>query len=1313
MDFFISGNFLLLRLASAVTEFHVTSPLFSPTRNSCRLQVWIYQENMNDAEIRIVGDKTINHSQFINNHTQWVVEKIFGDNSRKWTKYESPIGKLSENFTIILEVVPSLTITHGATVAFDNIALTHCYPKTDDTCTAQQYHCKSTTNCINNTSICDITKDCLHGDDESQNCDRMPFGARCTFEEDWCGWYNVDGKILEWSRHNGSTPTNFTGPNYDHTYKNSTGKYLYVNMLKEDASFASSATLKSVIFNPPPRVHGNSSSRYYNSCAIRFYLHQTGKHKSGILLQVTELKRTDNYSTDILWSYINHGDQWIRQVIILPNITHRYFINFDAKKGYRYISDIAIDDVSLSPECFGLNIPPEELNGYNYWNPFIGENVTGREPHKNFVNETSYHIITCNAKGRFGPTQNQCDRAYNNTKVKVKVLHETGLSGVQKWITPSDGFYTFILLGASGGKGSGAMGSSRGAMVRVVVDLRKGQEIHVLVGQEGTNACIKSLGHEGNSSSCVNNNDVTINGIRAILKMDIKDGGGGGGGATYVFVRNKAKKSIPIAIAAGGGGLGLGRFFDTGKQHGQAINMSKPPITGVMYGEQSAGAGGGWEMFKGLVDATHRQMMGRALKDGGIGGKACYNSTDNRGDGGFGGGGGGCRSGGGGGGYAGGDASSANTTNGEGGYSFLDPTRTIPSLSEAHSGYNVGPGSVLIIPAIPGCDCNYRCVALDSRMSQTACICPKNWKLDVDGKTCITVPENATGDSYPPWFVIILIVSVIFLTTLVAIICFILYNRYQHRASGILGRKMLSGADLQLDRLRVASDSMMTEYNPNYEFGGVVYTLKDLKDIPREQLRLVKALGQGAFGEVYQGFYRQRPCDTVEMPVAVKTLPEMSTSQAEMDFLMEALIMSKFNHPNIVHFIGVCFDKHPRFIVLELLAGGDLKNFLRESRPKPERSSPLSMKDLVLIAVDVAKGCKYLEDNRFIHRDIAARNCLLTTKGPGRVVKIADFGMSRDVYRSDYYRKGGKAMLPIKWMPPEAFLDGIFTSKTDVWSFGVLLWEIMSMGYMPYTGCANREVMQLVTSGGRLDPPANCPGPVYGIMTQCWHPAPEQRPTFATILERLGYCVQDPQVMNAPLPVFHRPPSNERDVTVMRPLSSDENCLQVVPQSSDYLIPNHTNVSNTVGSTSSVEKLLPENSDSWETSFIMPQSRSTQPLLLECEQSKEDEGTSSMDKLVAIDGAVSKVSPVSLSNNMVGNHNNNVKVDVSSLKSGISLDAGALAKQSLTPTQNKYSNFKTGDAVTGNGVLQNGPVSQSSYLNANASKYLNEAEINC
>lgn len=119
-----------------------------------------------------------------------------------------------------------------------------------------------------------------------------------------------------------------------------------------------------------------------------------------------------------------------------------------------------------------------------------------------------------------------------------------------------------------------------------------------------------------------------------------------------------------------------------------------------------------------------------------------------------------------------------------------------------------------------------------------------------------------------------------------------------------------------------------------------------------------RALGQGAFGEVYQGFYRQRSGDAVEMPVAVKTLPALSSQEAEVDFLMEALIMSKFNHPNIVHFIGVCFDKHPRFIVLELLAGGDLKNFLRESRPKP---------------VSILKGfCLKNEELKFIYCRIKA-----------------------------------------------------------------------------------------------------------------------------------------------------------------------------------------------------------------------------------------------------------------------------------------------------------------------------------------------------
>lgn len=253
------------------------------------------------------------------------------------------------------------------------------------------------------------------------------------------------------------------------------------------------------------------------------------------------------------------------------------------------------------------------------------------------------------------------------------------------------------------------------------------------------------------------------------------------------------------------------------------------------------------------------------------------------------------------------------------------------------------------------------------------------------------------------------------------------------------------------------------------------------------------------------------------------------------------------------------------------------------------------MKDLVFCALDVAKGCRYLESKRFIHRDIAARNCLLSSKGPGRVVKIADFGMARDIYRSDYYRKGGKAMLPIKWMPPEAFLDGIFTSKTDVWSFGVLLWEVFSLGLMPYTGLPNRDVMQLVTGGGRLDAPLGCPMPIYRVMADCWNPTPELRPSFSNLLDRLTACSQDAEIMNAALPSFFRPQSNERDTTIMRPPGHDDFCLQV--PNSDYLIP-------LSGPRSAVERLLteatgvtlpdtmttmtaPKNTKSWETSFSM------------------------------------------------------------------------------------------------------------------------------
>lgn len=135
---------------------------------------------------------------------------------------------------------------------------------------------------------------------------------------------------------------------------------------------------------------------------------------------------------------------------------------------------------------------------------------------------------------------------------------------------------------------------------------------------------------------------------------------------------------------------------------------------------------------------------------------------------------------------------------------------------------------------------------------------------------------------------------------------------------------------------------------------------------------------------------------------------------------------SKFSHQNIVHCVGLSLWAAPLLILLELMSGGDMKSFLRHSQPHLGQPSPLAMQD-------TAQGCHYLEENHFIHRDIAARNCLLSCTGPSRVAKIGDFRMARDIYRDSYYRKGGRALLPVKWMPPEALLESIFTSKTDSW----------------------------------------------------------------------------------------------------------------------------------------------------------------------------------------------------------------------------------------------------------------------------------------
>lgn len=216
--------------------------------------------------------------------------------------------------------------------------------------------------------------------------------------------------------------------------------------------------------------------------------------------------------------------------------------------------------------------------------------------------------------------------------------------------------------------------------------------------------------------------------------------------------------------------------------------------------------------------------------------------------------------------------------------------------------------------------------------------------------------------------------------------------------------------------------------------------------------------------------------------------------------------MSKFNHPNILKQLGVCLLNEPQYIILELMEGGDLLTYLRKARMNTFHGPLLTLLDLVDLCVDISKGCVYLGQLHFIHRDLAARNCLVSVKdysSPSRIVKIGDFGLARDIYKNDYYRKRGEGLLPVRWMAPESLVDGIFTTQSDVWSFGILIWEILTLGHQPYPAHSNLDVLNYVQTGGRLEPPRNCPDALWNLMTQCWAQEPDQRPTFHKIQDQL------------------------------------------------------------------------------------------------------------------------------------------------------------------------------------------------------------------
>ncbi|XP_050526730.1 tyrosine-protein kinase Abl [Daktulosphaira vitifoliae] len=268
-------------------------------------------------------------------------------------------------------------------------------------------------------------------------------------------------------------------------------------------------------------------------------------------------------------------------------------------------------------------------------------------------------------------------------------------------------------------------------------------------------------------------------------------------------------------------------------------------------------------------------------------------------------------------------------------------------------------------------------------------------------------------------------------------------------------------------------------------------------EINRTDIVMRHKLGGGQYGDVYEAVWKR-----YNMTVAVKTLKE--DTMALKDFLEEASIMKEMKHPNLVQLLGVCTREPPFYIITEFMSKGNLLDYLRS-----DSRENINAVVLMYMATQIASAMNYLESRMFIHRDLAARNCLV---GENHLVKVADFGLAR-LMRDDTYTAHAGAKFPIKWTAPEGLAYNKFSTKSDVWAFGVLLWEIATYGMSPYPGVDLTDVYHMLEKGYRMDCPPGCPPNIYHLMKQCWQWSPNERPSFKDIHHALENMFQESNII--------------------------------------------------------------------------------------------------------------------------------------------------------------------------------------------------------
>ncbi|KAL3866799.1 hypothetical protein ACJMK2_044067 [Sinanodonta woodiana] len=314
--------------------------------------------------------------------------------------------------------------------------------------------------------------------------------------------------------------------------------------------------------------------------------------------------------------------------------------------------------------------------------------------------------------------------------------------------------------------------------------------------------------------------------------------------------------------------------------------------------------------------------------------------------------------------------------------------------------------------------------------------------------------------------------------------------------SKCLGKKKSKEGPIAIENMPLTAIHLND--NPNYYPGDFGYDFGTrIRHIRSEFISCIREVGEGAFARVFLGRCDNVPAEGETVMVAIKMLKNGIIEDAKRDFKREAELLTNIQHENIITFYGICIDEECFMMIFEYMENGDLKNYLRSRGPDaaffcngPVSDPVLSVIELLHIASQIASGMSYLASQHFVHRDLATRNCLV---GHKLAVKIGDFGMSRDVYSTDYYRVGGMAMLPVRWMPPESLLYRTFTVESDVWSFGVVLWEIFTYGKQPWYELSNHEVIECIQNGHLLDTPLLAPEEVYKLMLASWKRQPLER----------------------------------------------------------------------------------------------------------------------------------------------------------------------------------------------------------------------------